>query len=140
MNEKIRLTVAITAYFNSNPNKFRNMILSLFSKQTNKIWSITKDNMLNPKKENEILFENITTLSQLTNEEIEYNILKTNEKIELLIIFDNNPEFRYIIDNLSKIVESFKPYIKDLVLEILFLKKLKVNILLFVTMMILEFM
>lgn len=113
MNEKIRLTVAITAYFNSNPNKFRNMILSLFSKQTNKIWSITKDNMLNPKKENEILFENITTLSQLTNEEIEYNILKTNEKIELLIIFDNNPEFRYKIDNLIKIVESFKPYIKE---------------------------
>lgn len=113
MNEKIRLTVAITAYFNSNPNKFRNMILSLFSKQTNKIWSITKDNMLNPKKENEILFENITILSQLTNEEIEYNILKTNEKIELLIIFDNNPEFRYKIDNLIKIVESFKPYIKE---------------------------
>ena len=113
MNEKIRLTVAITAYFNSNPNKFRYMILSLFSKQTNKIWSITKDNMLNPKKENEILFENITTLSQLTNEEIEYNILKTNEKIELLIIFDNNPEFRYKIDNLIKIVESFKPYIKE---------------------------
>lgn len=113
MNEKIRLTVAITTYFNSNPNKFRNMILSLFSKQTNKIWSITKDNMLNPKKENETLFENITTLSQLTNEEIEYNILKTNEKIELLIVFDNNPEFRYKIDNLIKIVESFKPYIKE---------------------------
>lgn len=113
MNEKIRLTVAITAYFNSNPNKFRNMILSLFSKQTNKIWTITKDNMLNPKKENEILFENITTLSNLTNDEIEYNILKLNEKIELLIIFDNNPEFRYKIDNLIKIVELFKPYIKE---------------------------
>lgn len=112
-NEKIRLTVAITAYFNSNPIKFRNMILSLFSKQTNKIWSITKENMLNPKKENEILYENISTLIQLTDDEIENNIIKTTEKIELLIIFDNNPEFKYKIDNLIKIVETFKIYIKE---------------------------
>ena len=86
MNENIKLTIAITAYYNSNPQKFYNMILSLFAKQTNHLWAINKENMLEPKKENQDLYDKITDLISIKAENLKDHIIETSEKIELLII------------------------------------------------------
>ena len=122
MNEKIRLTVAITAYFNSNPNKFRNMILSLFSKQTNKIWSITKDNMLNPKKENEIFETIVDGWTEETNPLLDSfkikvkdvdNIKNTVDKIKKIKKVDIVNYGEDIVDQLLvvfKVIEKMNQY------------------------------
>lgn len=112
MNENIRLTVAITAYYNSNPQKFYNMILSLFAKQTNYLWTINKENMLEPKKENQDLYDKITDLISIKAENLKDHIIETSEKIELLIILDNNPEFSYKLETLINIIKIFQPYVK----------------------------
>ena len=113
INSSIRLTVAITAYYNSNPQKFYNMILSLFAKQTNNLWKINKENMLNPKKENQDLYDKIMDLVSIKPEDIKNVITKLNEKVELLIILDNNPEFNYKLEKLINIIKLFQPYVNE---------------------------
>jgi len=89
------------------------MILSLFAKQTTNLWKINKENMLNPKKENRDLYDKIMDLISTKPENIKNVITKLNEKVELLIILDNNPEFNYKLEKLINIIKLFQPYVNE---------------------------
>ena len=97
---KTILTIGITTYYNTNLVKFKFLLDSLISENSNDLWEINKDNFKKPIDENLKL---LNKLSSISDDKVVTNIPKN--MVELLVVIDNDGKHDIQVKNIVKLLE-----------------------------------
>lgn len=119
---KPALTIGVTAYYKSDPDKLKKLLYSFIVKQED-YWPLTSESMANPRKHNEAVagfVERMSHIDKFTNDDY----ISFSTPVELIVVIDSyktedmNPENEGKLMNLKTIVTQFMQKIQELKLPL----------------------